>query len=289
MTASYKEIHYQSGDGLNLYARDYANARAPLAVLCLHGLTRNSADFAELCRRLHPRYRLIVPDQRGRGRSAYDPEASNYHPGIYVEDMQILLRHLGLQRVAVVGTSMGGIMAMMMAARQPQQVRAIVLNDIGPEVDPAGLARIKAYVDNAHVFDDWEAAADYAASINGIAFPDYGRADWLRFARNLCIADAGGRPRLAYDDRISRPINDSDDNAVPPDLWPLFDACAAIPTLLIRGEFSDILSRDCVAAMRRRKADLQVVEVPGRGHAPMLDEPAAFNAIAKRLQSAEPA
>jgi pimeloyl-ACP methyl ester carboxylesterase len=275
----HRDVWYQSNDGLRLYARDYPHPAPRATVLCMHGLTRNSTDFGELCAALNDDFRLIAVDQRGRGRSQYDPNPVRYHPGTYVQDMFTLLAHLGLQQVIAIGTSMGGLMAMMMAALRPGCLRAAVLNDVGPEVDPRGLARIKSYVGKTKAPASWAEAADLCRQINGVAFPDYTDADWMAFARRTFREDANGKPYPAYDPAIAQPINTTQEAAVPPDLWPAFAALHSVPTLVVRGVLSDILSPDCVSAMRARKPDLQVVEVPNRGHAPMLDETAALKAI----------
>ncbi len=279
--SGFDDLWYRSDDGLTLYARDYAGPddEAPVA-LCMHGLTRNSADFAGLAPHLAQRYRVLVADQRGRGRSDYDPDPTRYQPLTYVQDMFRLLDSQAVQRAVLVGTSMGGLMAMMMAAMQPARVSAIVLNDIGPEVDPAGLARIKAYVGKAEPVADWAAAVAQTRAINGAAFPDFSPEDWLHFARGLYRPRTeGGGLELAYDPAISTPLAVADDNAVPPDLWPVFEALSALPVLVLRGEHSDILSAAGLAAMCARKPDLVVAEIAHRGHAPTLDEPDARAAI----------
>jgi pimeloyl-ACP methyl ester carboxylesterase len=142
---SFSEKFYRSRDGLQLYYRDYAGDAGKVPVLCLHGLTRNSRDFAALAAHIAPTRRVIVPDHRGRGRSQYDPHWLNYHPGTYVDDMWTLLQELSIERVIVVGTSLGGLMATLMAAMRPQMLAGVVLNDIGPEIDPTGAARIQSY------------------------------------------------------------------------------------------------------------------------------------------------
>jgi|TARA_R110000772_G_scaffold83851_4_gene177331 pimeloyl-ACP methyl ester carboxylesterase len=279
--SGFTDLWYRSSDGLRLYARDYAgpDVDAPVA-LCMHGLTRNSADFAGLAPHLTQRYRVLVADQRGRGRSAYDPEPARYQPLTYVQDMFRLLDEQDVQQAVLVGTSMGGLMAMMMAAMQPARVSAIVLNDIGPEVDPAGLARIKAYVGKAEPVADWAAAVAQTRAINGDAFPTFSAEDWLRFARALYRPQAQGDGlELAYDPAIATPLAAAEDAAVPPDLWPLFDAIATLPILVLRGAHSDILSSAGLRAMQQRKPDLSVAVVSDRGHAPTLDELDARAAI----------
>ena len=272
----YRDIYYHSSDGLRLYARDYAHPTPRATVLCMHGLSRNSADFASLCAMLHDGYRLISVDQRGRGLSAYDPDPSNYNPLVYVRDMLTLLDHLGIERVAAIGTSMGGVIGMLMAATAPDRFRGVVLNDIGPVIDPVGVQRIRSYFGQLPAVSTWQEAAAQVRSTNAIAFPDYGEDDWLTFARNAYRENAVGVPVLAHDPAIAQSLRAT---GAPIDLWPAFDAMTDIPMLVVRGATSDILAPECVAEMRRRRADLTVVEVPNRGHAPMLDEAVATAAI----------
>lgn len=275
--SGYADFWYES-DGLRLYARDYAHPAPRATVLCMHGLTRNSADFAELCAALQDDYRVIAVDQRGRGRSAYDPNPENYAPLVYVRDMFKLLDTLGIARVIAIGTSMGGLMSIVMAALQPARLSAVVLNDIGPIIDPAGLARIRAYVGKVPPVTSWAAAERQVRALNEHVFPDWQAMDWERFARKVYREDAAGVPKLAHDPAIADSIQESATNP-PVDLWPAYAALAGIPTLVIRGATSDILAPDCVAEMKRRKPDLVAVEVPNRGHAPMLDEPVARAAL----------
>lgn len=277
---TYSDIYFRSADGLALYARDYRcnklRADAPV-LLCLHGLTRNSADFEGLANNLAGDCRLVCADQRGRGRSDDDPNPANYQPATYVADMFALLDHLGLEQVVVIGTSMGGLMGMMMGAMQPRRLRALVLNDIGPEVNPAGLARIKGYVGKLAPVASWEEAVAQARAINGREFPDFDDARWLAFTRAI-YRERDGVPVLAYDPAIAAPIDAADAAAVPPDLWPLFESLS-MPVLALRGGHSDILLADCAARMGERGRNCQVVEVEGRGHAPTLEEPEALGAI----------
>ncbi|MGR8920104.1 MAG: alpha/beta fold hydrolase [Gammaproteobacteria bacterium] len=278
---SYHDITYRSTDGLNLYARDYPHPEPRAVVLCMHGLTRNSADFGRVCEDLNDDYRLIAVDQRGRGRSDYDPEPANYNPQTYVRDMLGLLDHLGLERVIAIGTSMGGVISMALAATAADRLAAVVLNDIGPEIDSTGLDRIRGYVGKLAPVDSWDAAAAQVRSANAIAFPDYGEDDWLAFARNVYVEDASGRPVPAYDEAIAASIS-TDNTSV--DLWPLFDALRDMPVLVVRGATSDILAPACVERMQARHPDLGTVEVPQRGHAPMLDEAEAATAVRRFLE-----
>jgi pimeloyl-ACP methyl ester carboxylesterase len=282
MMSNYEDVWYQSGDGLRLYARDYPcrdNAiDHPQTLLCMHGLTRNSADFAELANYLCQRYRVLSVDQRGRGRSEYDCVVANYTPLTYVQDMFTLLEQLDLAEVILVGTSLGGLMSFLMSAMQPQRIRAMIINDIGPEVDPRGLERIKSYVGKSTPVASWDDAVSRAREIAAVAFPDFSDEQWLDFAHGI-YREEDGVFTLDYDPAISQPLDDDDSGVVPPDLWGVFEVITSIPMLLILGESSDILARSCVDGMRSRKADLQVAEIPRRGHAPTLTEPASIAAI----------
>jgi pimeloyl-ACP methyl ester carboxylesterase len=244
----------------------------------MHGLTRNCADFAGLADHLCERYRVITVDQRGRGRSEYDSEVSNYTPFTYVSDMFTLLDRLGLEEVILVGTSMGGLMSFLMGTTQPGRFRAMIINDIGPEVDPRGLERINGYVGKAAPVTTWEEAVAQCRAINEVAFRDFSDREWLEFTRGI-YREEDGVPVLAYDPAIAQPMAEEDSGAVPPDLWPVFESIAGIPMLVVRGAESDILAMGCVQGMLERKPDLQVAEIPHRGHAPTLTEPASLVAI----------
>jgi len=272
---------FQTSDGPRIEFRDYpATARETgVPVLCLHGLTRNNRDFEELapmiasCGR-----RVLAPSQRGRGASDADPAPERYHPGTYAGDVLALLTSLDISRAVFIGTSMGGLMTMICAALAPARVAAAVLNDVGPEVDPKGLARIRGYVGRAEAPTDWAHATAICREINGSAFPgETSDAFWLKVARRIFWQPAPDRLVLNYDPAISQVVNTG--AAVPPDLWPLFDALTPIPTLLVRGELSDILMLSTVEEMRRRKPDLVFAGIPNIGHAPFLTEPAAWAAV----------
>jgi pimeloyl-ACP methyl ester carboxylesterase len=283
--SNYEDFWYRSRDGLRLYARDYRcrdnTVEHPKTLLCMHGLTRNSADFAGLADHLCRHYRVISVDQRGRGRSEYDSVIANYTPLTYVQDMFTLLDQLDqldLAELILVGTSLGGLMSLLMSAMQPRRIRAMIINDIGPEVDPRGLERIKSYVGKSTPVSSWDDAVSRAREIAEVAFPDFSDEQWLDFTRGI-YREQDGVFTLAYDPAISRSLDDGDSGVVPPDLWAVFEAVTSIPMLLIRGESSDILARSCVDGMRSRKPDLQVAEIPRRGHAPTLIEPASIAAI----------
>jgi pimeloyl-ACP methyl ester carboxylesterase len=268
---------YAAADGLQLFYRDWPGAADALPVLCMHGLTRNSADFIELAGHLAPRHRVIAPDVRGRGRSGRDPDWRNYHPAFYTGDMWRLLDELRIGRVALVGTSMGGIMAMLMAVQQPQRVAAIVLNDIGPAVDPAGLARIAAYAGVATSPRDWREAEAQMRARYGEALPGMDDAFWHRYTRRSFREGANGAPEPDYDLAIANRFGDDGGDATEK-LWQLF-AQIRQPLLVLRGERSDILSAATVARMAQLHPGLRAVEVRGRGHVPLLDEPEVLAAL----------
>ncbi|NJN06189.1 MAG: alpha/beta hydrolase, partial [Rhodobacteraceae bacterium] len=255
-------------------------------VLCLPGLTRNSRDFAQLAQLLAEQRQVLTPDLRGRGRSDHDARFMNYQPATYADDVLAMLEQLAVEQVVVIGTSLGGLIAMLLATLRPGVLAGVVLNDIGPQINPAGAMRIARYVGRLPPVSTWDEAAAQAKQINELALPDFGSEDWMRFARCTYRDDGHGRPVLDMDPQIGAAMLAG--ASATPDLWPLFDALASIPTLLIRGATSDILSEATVAKMLERKPDLEVLVVPGRGHAPTLDEPGCRSAIAAFLQRTAP-
>jgi pimeloyl-ACP methyl ester carboxylesterase len=279
------EYWFDSHDGLRLYSRVYAAAAADApVVLCLHGLMRNSRDFGELAVHLAARYRVIVPDVRGRGLSARDPDFNNYQIPVYLQDVLRLLAGLGAARVTIIGTSMGGLMAMVLAAMQPKLVSRIVLNDVGPEVDPQGLERIRGYAGKAAPVHSWPEAAAQVRADYGAAWPDLSDARWDEIARLSYRANPQGVPEADADPLIREPLRDTSRAA--PDLWPLWRTLAHVPILAIRGAHSDVLSVTTLERMQREKPDLQALTVANRGHAPLLDEPECVAAIDRFLAAA---
>ena len=276
------EYWFDSHDGLRLYSRVYASAAADApVVLCLHGLMRNSRDFAELALRLAARHRVIVPDMRGRGLSARDPNFNNYQIPVYLQDVLTLLAGLGAARVTIIGTSMGGLMAMLLAVTQPKLVSRIVLNDVGPEVDPRGLERIRGYAGRAAPVRSWAEAAAQVRADYGSAWPDLSDARWDEIARLSYRANAQGVPEVDADPLIGEPLRNT--SAAAPNLWPFWGKLAQVPTLAIRGAHSDILSAATLQRMQREKPDLQALTVANRGHAPLLDEPECVAGIERFL------
>ncbi|OYX30455.1 MAG: alpha/beta hydrolase [Caulobacterales bacterium 32-69-10] len=281
---------WNSLDGLALQVRDYAGKEGPLRlpVVLLHGLTRSSADFEVLAPWIAAKgRRVLAPDFRGRGRSAWDPQPMNYVPSTYAADVLALLDAAGVGRAVFVGTSLGGIVTMALAAMRPLAVAAAVLNDVGPSLAPEGLARIGGYAGGDPKARTWADAAAYARSINEAAFPAYDAAQWDAFARRLFEKGPGGELRLAYDPDISAPIKAAGPGALAPDITPLFVALATgRPMLLVRGGISDLIDPERVAQMQMMAPHMAVAEVPGVGHAPMLDEPEALAALGEFLDEA---
>lgn len=290
MAADFAERRWTSRDGLSLFGRDYAGAggEARLPIICLHGLTRNSKDFADVAPRLAGAgRRVLVPDVRGRGRSDRDPDPSHYTPKVYARDVLDLMRSLGLARAVFLGTSMGGIITMTLMAMRPKAVAAAILNDVGPEVAPEGIARIMSYVGQKVEVRDWNDAADYVRRTGGAAFPDYDEADWGRLAKDV-FRDNAGVPELDYDARILLPLLRHKPGQHSRFAWFLFRWLARTrPTLLVRGAKSDIITSAIADKMARKAPGLRRVDVPGVGHAPMLTEAAAVDAIDQFLGLAE--
>jgi pimeloyl-ACP methyl ester carboxylesterase len=279
---AFADRSWVSADGLRLYARDYPPADGParLPAICLHGLTRNSRDFEGLAPRLAATGRRVLAlDVRGRGRSDWDPNPMNYQQGAYVQDVIALMTEAGVARAQFVGTSMGGMMTMLLASLRPDMVAGAVINDIGPELLTQGLQRISSYVGLSAEAAGWAEAANYVRTTNGPVFPRYGPEDWDRMARRVFRQDGSGRPVLDYDPAIAVPFRQAGDPAFPP-IWPLWGVLVTgRPVLVVRGAISDLLSHDTFELMLQSSPTVAGVEVPDVGHAPTLDEPQALAAI----------
>ena len=279
-----RDITYASFDDLKLYVRHYpAPDEKARSVICLPGLTRNARDFHKLASYLSthaqkPR-NVYCLDYRGRGRSQYDRNWRNYIPFIEMIDTLDFLTAQGLHRVGIVGTSRGGIVAMMMAAVRPTVMGPVVLNDIGPVIETRGLARIMGYVGRMPVPRSWPDAVMILREMNERAFPEFTETQWDEIAREV-FDDRKGRPALAYDRRLARALGTIDLSRSVPDLWPQFIALGQVPVLVIRGANSDVLSADTVEAMIERHPNLRSMIVPEQGHAPVLKEPEVIEAIA---------
>lgn len=300
---AFVEHHYRSFDGLNLYYREYGNG--PDTVLCLHGLTRNSRDFHALASRLAGRFRVLAPDVRGRGRSDRDPRPRRYHPGTYVRDVWRLLRHAGVRETTVIGTSMGGLMGLIMAEQRPRRIRGLVLNDIGPEVPSEAVQRIMSYAGLVPTAADWDEAAELTRATYEVAYPDMPESFWLEYARLGWAENGEGRPAPDVDPAVGEMLRHPPRAArlanwlrkaglvkrlggVALDPWEAFRALT-VPCLVLRGTLSDVLTAEIVDRMLEVRPETEAVAIPNRGHTPLLDEPEAVRAIDRFLDRIHPA
>lgn len=289
--AAFEDRHWQSADGLKLHYRDYAGGgggRPP--ILCLAGLTRNARDFEEVAERLAGGWRVIAIDLRGRGDSDYAKDSASYVPLTYVDDVLALLDELELAKVIAFGTSLGGLVTMLIAAKARERLAGALLNDVGPEIDPAGLARIRTYVGKPSSFPTWMHAARAVEEANADVYPDYTIDDWLKMAKRLYYVNGSGRVVLDYDMKIAEPFREPGGEAAP-DMWPALDALAGLPVLIVHGARSDVLSAATAAKMAVRLPGSELVTVAEVGHTPTLAEPEVIAATDRLLARAakEPA
>lgn len=278
----YADRFWTSRDGLKLHFRDYAGRADRPPVLCLPGLTRNARDFEPLAQRIAGEWRVLCPDLRGRGDSAYAKDSASYNPLQYVDDIAVLLEQEGIECVVAFGTSLGGLMTMIMALTAPQRIAAAMLNDVGPEIEPGGLERIRGYVGQGRSFPTWMHAARALEESQSDIFPDWEIADWLAMAKRCMVVGSNGRIHFDYDMRIAEPFSQPGGEAGV-DMWPGIAGLKDRPVLLLRGELSEILSARTLDKMADMLPDAEAVTVPRVGHAPMLDEPVAVAAIDRLL------
>ena len=274
---------WTSADGLTLRYRDYPGPADRPPVLCIPGLTRNCRDFEPVAEPLAGQWRVICADLRGRGLSDYARDSATYQPLQYAADVVALLDHLALERVVMVGTSLGGIVIMLLALQARGRIAAAVLNDIGPDIEAAGLARIRGYVGQGRSFPTWMHAARGLREQGGVAYPDFEISDWLRLAKRLMAIGAGDRIVFDYDMKIAEPFQAAATDAPAVDMWPVFRALAGSPLLVVRGELSDILSGRTLERMQREVPELEIVTVARTGHAPTLEEHEVQQAISRLL------
>ena len=282
--AEWEDGYWLSKDGLRLHYRDYpaaARSRHP-PILCIPGLTRNARDFAPVADRLAGKYRIIVAELRGRGKSERAKDPMSYVPATYLEDLAALIEQRSLDRFILFGTSLGGLLAMLIAATHPGKVAGMLLNDIGPAIDPAGLSRIRGYVGKGGSYPTWLHAARSLAELHQGAYPDYRLEQWLEMAKRLCRLTDAGRIVSDYDSAIAEPFR-VPGNESAGDLWPLLDALKSFPILLVRGALSDILTAETADRMAAALPLLQRIDLPRIGHAPTLFEPESQAAIDRLL------
>ena len=284
----HRSVFSTSADGLKLFARDYGPERTDLVpVLCLAGLTRNSLDFETIAPRLAQTRRVICPDYRGRGLSQFAADPKSYRPDVELEDTLRLLDQLGISRVAVIGTSRGGLIAMVMAAKARERLAGICYNDIGPRIEPEGLLRIRSYLGVMPRFENFEQAVASIKAVNP-GFKNLSDGQWMAFARRI-FKDESGRPAANYDLRLGETFPGAEEIAAEKlaDAWPLFDLTVPLPSTVLRGEFSDLLTTATVAEMQRRHPALAAVTVKDRAHVPLLDEPESIAAIEAWLRAVD--
>jgi pimeloyl-ACP methyl ester carboxylesterase len=284
----YEDRFWSSRDGLKLRYRDYAGRDdlglyAPPPIVCMHGLTRNARDFALLAERLSPDWRVLCPEMRGRGESEYTREAASYNPLQYVEDVTALLDEQGIERFVAVGTSLGGLMTMLLALQAPRRIAAAVINDVGPYLEPAGIERIKDYVGQGRSFPTWVHAARGLEEMHGAAHPGRDLPFWIAAAKRVMTLSSNARIVFDYDMKIAEPFSQLDPAAAQADMWPALDALRGKPVLVVRGALSDLLGTQTLAAMLARLPEAEAVTIPDVGHAPTLCEPEAFAAIDRLL------
>lgn len=288
---TFTDISFTSSDGLQLYARDYASRGGPAkcAVICIHGLTRNSGDFEELAPWIAEQgRRVIAVDVRGRGRSQHDADPDHYNSVVYANDVIKLARDLGIGRAVFIGTSMGGLITMTVAARKLNLITAAILNDVGPALSAKGLGRIAGFAGKTVEVNDWDEATHYIRQVNLSAFPGNSMEEWGKWARRAFAENVDGKLALQYDSNIARPLQNGQ---LKSKSWVANFAFRRLarnrPTLLIRGDLSDLVEPEQLAYMKDLAPDLQYAEVSGVGHAPMLMEAQAQKAIREFLASVD--
>ncbi len=290
---AWHDRYYTSFDGLRLHVRHYGwpNPDARPAV-CLAGLTRNSRDFHRLAAHLAgdrqaPR-EVYALDYRGRGLSDYDSDWRNYSPFVELLDTLDFMATANLHDAAIIGTSRGGIIAMLMAAVRPGMIGAVVLNDIGPEIGTAGLARIMGYAGKIPVPADWNEAVALVRQINERFFTDMGAEDWETLARQSFNETEDGRPAPSYDPRIAKALSQIDISKRIPDMWPYFEALSHVPLMILRGENSDLLPAKTFEEMKRRHPNATALTVPAQGHPVLFLDRFSIAEVGRFLRSTDP-
>lgn len=282
--ASFEDRYWTSNDGLRLHYRDFAGPADRPPVVCLHGLTRNARDFDMLAERLAGEWRVITVDFRGRGQSGHDPDPDRYIPPTYAADVLQLLDMLGIEKAVFIGTSLGGIVAMIIAAMAPDRIAGALLNDVGPELSTAGLDRIRGYVGKPLHFADWdEAARGFAAKYRDV-HPNYDERQWLAHAKRVAYETDHGI-ELDYDMAVAQPFMQMDEKtASAVDAWPLYRALDGKPVTILRGALTDLLSPETAARMAEAVSGAEVVTVANVGHPPDFDEPESVAAVDRLLE-----
>jgi pimeloyl-ACP methyl ester carboxylesterase len=272
---------WNSDDDLRLHYRDYPGGEGRPPILCIPGLTRNARDFEGVAARLAGAWRVIAVDLRGRGESEAAKDPSTYNPLVYLQDVRALIAQLELDRVVMFGTSLGGLVTMLLASFDKPRLAGALLNDVGPVLEEKGLDHIRTYVGRSQTWPTWIHAARALCEAQRDRYPDWTLDQWLVFAKRICRLTPQGRVVLDYDLRLAEPLKAP---APAVDLWPVFEALRGVPTLLVRGALSDLLSEATAERMAAENPELEMAVVPRVGHAPTLEEPEAAAAIEAFLE-----
>jgi pimeloyl-ACP methyl ester carboxylesterase len=264
----HRVVYYEWGDPANMEV-----------VICVHGLSRNGRDFDVLGEALAPTHRVLAIDIPGRGASQWLPDANDYVFPVYLSTLTALIARSGAEQVSWVGTSMGALLGMVMAAQPNTPVTRLVIDDAGPQIEPAALARIRDYLGLAPTFATYAEAEYYIRRVSA-PFGPLTDAQWEHLTRSSLVQDADGRYRMSYDPGIAVPFRS---NAAPADLWPIWDAIRC-PVLVLRGAQSDLLAKSTAEAMAARGPKPRILEFPGVGHAPMLLSPDQYEPVVAFLR-----
>lgn len=285
---TYSDIYYSAQDGLRLHARLYGAGNGGLPVICLPGLSRNARDFHALAMLLSQKHgrRAAAFDYRGRGLSDYDPDWKRYDVAVEAADILAGLTVMGIEHGAFIGTSRGGLIAMVLAATRPAALKAVILNDIGPVIDGHGLAHIRSYLKRAPRPRNLAEAVEIQKAAHGDDFSALTDADWERFAEAL-YREKDGFLSPDFDPRLLKPLQAIDLDQPLPALWPQFDGLAAMPLMAIRGANSRLLSAQTLAEMAARNPAMEQITVEGQGHAPLLETGDLPKRIAAFIRRAE--
>lgn len=275
-----RDVYVTAADGTRLYADDRGPLASSLAtVVCLPGLTRNSRDFEPVFDLLKGKRRVVAMDLRGRGRSDRASDPLTYTPATELQDVLAVLDHLQLERVALIGTSRGGIIGMAMAAVAKQRLAGLLLNDIGGQIEAVSLQRIAERTGLPVRYGDWDEAAERFAR-NAVGFAALPHEVWLKVVKRI-YRETNGQIAENHDLALAKTLSPPEEIAAgkPAELWPLVPGLAGLPLALLRGDGSDLLSVATVERMQKMLPDIRVTTIPGRGHVPFLDEAESIAAI----------
>lgn len=281
--ADYKDKYWNSADGeIKLHYRDYAGPHEGPPIICLPGLTRNARDFEPVANRYAGDWRVLSVEFRGRGLSGWDPRPERYEPATYAADVLKLLDQLGLADAVFVGTSLGGIVTMLLSATDGERIAGALINDIAPELHEPGIERIRGYVGQQPVYESYAVAAAALSERIGDIYPRWDKAQWEVFARRL-MREVEGGVQFDYDPRIADNIVKGADEASM-DAWHLLGGLAEVPVTILRGERSDLFTREMADRMVSELPKAELVTIPDVGHAPSFDEAESLAALDRLLE-----